>query len=40
MRPIRVDFAQNRTYRPDHMLFGHFGSEVNAGEDGAEEDSG
>jgi DNA invertase Pin-like site-specific DNA recombinase len=25
MRPIRVDFAANGTYRPAHILIGHFG---------------
>ena len=40
MRPIRVDFAADGTYRIDHILFGHFWGEGNGGEDGAEQDGG
>jgi DNA invertase Pin-like site-specific DNA recombinase len=28
LRPISVDFAANRTYRIDYILFGHFGGEA------------
>ena len=40
MRPIRVDLDANRTYRLDHILFGHFGSMANAGKNGAAKEDG
>jgi len=40
MRPIGVDFPANGTYRADHILIGHRGTNVGEGKTGEDEGCG